>query len=112
MSNAVSALFTILSSLQSSSYQRSPFIFVLVWGAHAPRVHFSAPPPKSSSQTPWIFEAVQKVRDGEGAIADTEGRVRSPSSEFTFALVSAATLRNGRENGSNRRDRNRVWLSG
>ena len=41
-----------------------------LWGAHAPRVLFLAPSPKNSI----------KVCDGEGAIASTRGRVRSPES--------------------------------
>ena len=44
----------------------------LVWGAHAPRVLVSAPPPKQS------FLPGNKVRDREGAIANTRGRVCSP----------------------------------
>jgi hypothetical protein len=50
-----------------------------LWGAHAPRVLVSAPPPKRSfgyvSDSPRKKE---RVCDGEGAIASTRGRVRSP----------------------------------
>jgi hypothetical protein len=41
---------------------------VPIWGAHAPRVLVSEPSPKHAF----------KVRDREGAIASTRGRVRSP----------------------------------
>src|SRR2546423_2336037 len=45
-------------------------------GAHAPRVLISAPSPKQSFRE-------GKVRDGEGAITSTRGRVRSPESAET-----------------------------
>jgi len=39
-----------------------------------PRVHFSAPSPKSHARTKHInFAFFEKVRDGEGAIASTRG---------------------------------------
>jgi hypothetical protein len=39
-----------------------------------PRVHFSAPSPKSHARTTYVnFAVFEKVRDGEGAIASTRG---------------------------------------
>ena len=52
-----------------------------VWGAHAPRVRVSAPPAETNLLIDWniarAFSAVFRVRDREGAITSTRGRVRS-----------------------------------
>jgi hypothetical protein len=52
---------------------------VIFWGAHAPRVPISAPSPKCSACDQLEdIHLYNKVRDDEGVIASTRGRVRSP----------------------------------
>ena len=51
----------------------------MFWGAHAPRVYISAPSPKSPEADGCENVRLHtKVRDDEGVIARTRGRVRSP----------------------------------